>query len=278
MDRADAGVMLLRAALASEPLPCRILTSNTNLVQNSTGSDERPCTQTAAASSSCALGSQDQQESLRTEPNREAVSEVPAAPCRDAPECNGSFLPPATLFELVGSEKCSICLEMLRGKAIVVTTCGHMFHLACLNAMQDPRCPICRQPVDTGLLARRPEETEIMDFISVLMISAYGLDAPPIPLGLTPMFPIPSGHPSNTMQYMRSAVSPGMSAVPSRPMSNVLPAMRTPSGRPSMLTSVFPVMPDMQSLPRSTVLPTMRPGSQTLHQNYWNVGLQPHRD
>jgi len=234
MDPSDAGLLLLRAALAAEPCPRLSSTSSAILQQSSTGSEERPCARTAAAAA-CSSSPEDsrrrQQWPLnRTEPDREAaVCEVPTASSNGLPEINGSFIPPATFHELVGSEKCSICLETLQGKAIVVTVCGHMFHLSCLNAMQDPRCPHCRQPVDTGLLARRPDsETELIDFVSVLMISSYGLDMYAPPLQHPSMFSMPLGYPG----VPATRPWPGIASMQSHVIPTVLPAMRPGSQPP----------------------------------------------
>lgn len=56
---------------------------------------------------------------------------------------------------------CVICLEDMEGEDVVCLPCTHAFHGACLNRMRDPRCPVCRAPIDgseTGLDTRHMEQ------------------------------------------------------------------------------------------------------------------------
>jgi len=45
-----------------------------------------------------------------------------------------------------GPEKCSICLEDLETN-IHVLECNHKFHLACIQNVRNPECPLCRAPL-----------------------------------------------------------------------------------------------------------------------------------
>lgn len=75
-----------------------------------------------------------------------------------------SFLTHSDLWQLLGSASCSICLEHLRGRAVTVTLCGHVFHRSCLNQAgltdgRNLRCPQCRQPVDAEPTIEEPVPT-----------------------------------------------------------------------------------------------------------------------
>lgn len=72
-------------------------------------------------------------------PKLEAPLNGPAAPLSDP------YVPPPALKHLLGENLCSICLEELRGSAVTITACGHVFHERCLRLADGPQCPQCRQ-------------------------------------------------------------------------------------------------------------------------------------
>jgi len=63
---------------------------------------------------------------------------------------DGSFISPDAVEGLVGDNVCSICLELLKNKSIVVTRCGHGFHWSCLTRSGASVCPQCRQQLDVS--------------------------------------------------------------------------------------------------------------------------------
>lgn len=77
------------------------------------------------------------------------VPDVASEPGAEGPvRLEGSYLNPAAVTQLVGASTCSICLEALKGRAITVTACGHVFHRSCLNTARSIKCPQCRQAID----------------------------------------------------------------------------------------------------------------------------------
>lgn len=69
-----------------------------------------------------------------------------------------SFLPPSEVGSLLGDNCCIICLEELRGSAVTITRCGHIFHARCLNRAKGSACPQCRQSIDDPAAEPVPEE------------------------------------------------------------------------------------------------------------------------
>lgn len=50
------------------------------------------------------------------------------------------------------TNRCTICLdEMQEGDILRITSCGHSFHLACLETalLRTPTCPLCRHSIDS---------------------------------------------------------------------------------------------------------------------------------
>mmetsp|Transcript_69483 Transcript_69483/g.175173 ORF Transcript_69483/g.175173 Transcript_69483/m.175173 type:complete len:225 (+) Transcript_69483:51-725(+) len=61
-----------------------------------------------------------------------------------------SFINPTALATLVGGGRCAICLEPVwPGRAIAITSCGHVFHMQCLSRADTRTCPQCRALIDS---------------------------------------------------------------------------------------------------------------------------------
>eukprot|EP00930_Biecheleria_cincta_P077997 TRINITY_DN65350_c0_g1_i1.p1 TRINITY_DN65350_c0_g1~~TRINITY_DN65350_c0_g1_i1.p1 ORF type:complete len:137 (+),score=28.47 TRINITY_DN65350_c0_g1_i1:68-478(+) len=113
--------------------------------------------------------------------------ELPAASQSFSRECQSSvphsssagetsFVPPLELQRILGSSTCCICLELLYGKALTITVCGHAFHQKCLAPMQQDKCPQCRQLIDPEVASVPPELSgeELADqFIMLLGMQAF---------------------------------------------------------------------------------------------------------
>jgi len=83
-------------------------------------------------------------------PTRRSAASEPPPPKLEGP-LNTPYVPPPALEHLLGEIPCSICFELLKGSAITITTCGHIFHERCLRLADTPQCPQCRQDREAEL-------------------------------------------------------------------------------------------------------------------------------
>lgn len=77
---------------------------------------------------------------------------------------NGSYMPPSGVSRLLGESTCAICLEALKGNAVTITLCGHVFHSRCLRGAGGAVCPQCRQGVDNAGADPVPEPSPADSF------------------------------------------------------------------------------------------------------------------
>jgi hypothetical protein len=92
-----------------------------------------------------------------------------------SPTISGSYISPEAVNGLLAGYTCSICLEQLTGKGIVITECGHGFHWSCLSRAGGSFCPQCRQPLDDDPAFPPADDTSEPDpWTHDSMISAIG--------------------------------------------------------------------------------------------------------
>jgi len=61
-------------------------------------------------------------------------------------------------------DNCTICLDPLKLKQCVITSCNHIFHRSCIYQLEKikefPLCPLCRYPM--GILSQEEDETDFL--------------------------------------------------------------------------------------------------------------------
>lgn len=74
---------------------------------------------------------------------RNVVKEIPGGGI--PPHIKAEYMRLVTQFDETKRE-CPVCMEIMKFEDSELTKCGHMFHLACLNAALERHdvCPICR--------------------------------------------------------------------------------------------------------------------------------------
>lgn len=64
--------------------------------------------------------------------------------------CDSCYLSRVVTYKHI-NDSCIICMEVLDGKNMYVTPCGHMYHNACFSKIRKQRghikCPLCRQDI-----------------------------------------------------------------------------------------------------------------------------------
>ena len=60
--------------------------------------------------------------------------------------------------------ECSICLENMNKQTLIITNCGHKFHLSCLSKITNNTCPNCRTKISNFKSIKMAESEIINDF------------------------------------------------------------------------------------------------------------------